>query len=141
LASPLEAGAAETRQHGAPGDLAVASRAWSRHRLPLPVSPVGAIHDHATKRRFIALKRLSGANVISPSGGGGWQCSAGVSEGDFSRVPARRPPLEARYGVGQMPGRFAVDLDRRQSSRAIGRGSMLTPAHHEASSPKPWRSR
>jgi hypothetical protein len=25
--------------------------------------------------------------------------------------------------------------DRRQSSSAIGRGSMLTPAHHEASSP------
>jgi hypothetical protein len=28
-----------------------------------------------------------------------------------------------------------VNLDRRQSSSAIGRGSMPTPAHHEASSP------
>jgi hypothetical protein len=28
-----------------------------------------------------------------------------------------------------------VHLDRRQSSSAIGRGSMLTPTHHEASSP------
>jgi hypothetical protein len=27
------------------------------------------------------------------------------------------------------------NLDRRQSSSAIGRGSMPTPAHHEASSP------
>ena len=27
------------------------------------------------------------------------------------------------------------DVDRRQSSSAIGRGSMPTPAHHEASSP------
>jgi hypothetical protein len=28
-----------------------------------------------------------------------------------------------------------VNLDRRQSSSAIGRGSMPIPAHHEASSP------
>jgi hypothetical protein len=28
-----------------------------------------------------------------------------------------------------------VNLDRRQSSSAIGRGSIPTPAHHEASSP------
>jgi hypothetical protein len=27
------------------------------------------------------------------------------------------------------------NLDRRQSSSALGRGSMPTPAHHEASSP------
>jgi hypothetical protein len=30
---------------------------------------------------------------------------------------------------------LAVNLNRRQSSSAIGKGSMLTPAHHEASSP------
>jgi hypothetical protein len=27
------------------------------------------------------------------------------------------------------------NLDRRHSSSAMGKGSMLTPAHHEASSP------
>ena len=30
---------------------------------------------------------------------------------------------------------LAVNLNRRHRSSAIRRGSMLTPAHHEASSP------
>jgi hypothetical protein len=38
-------------------------------------------------------------------------------------------------GSDQFAATEYVNLDRRQSSSAIGRGSMLTPAHHEASSP------
>jgi hypothetical protein len=34
-----------------------------------------------------------------------------------------------------------VNLDLRHSSSAIGRGSISDPAHHDASSPYPWRSR
>jgi hypothetical protein len=38
-------------------------------------------------------------------------------------------------GSDEVAGNEYVNLDRRQSSSAIGRGSMPTPAHHEASSP------
>ena len=38
-------------------------------------------------------------------------------------------------GSDQVAANEYVNLDRRQSSSAIGRGSMPTPAHHEASSP------
>ena len=38
-------------------------------------------------------------------------------------------------GSDQVASNEYVNLDRRQSSSAIGRGSMPTPAHHEASSP------
>ncbi len=38
-------------------------------------------------------------------------------------------------GSDQVAANEYVNLDRRQSSSAIGSGSMPTPAHHEASSP------
>jgi hypothetical protein len=43
--------------------------------------------------------------------------------------------MASEKGFDQVASNEYVNLDRRQSSSAIGRGSMPTPAHHEASSP------
>ena len=43
--------------------------------------------------------------------------------------------MASEKGSDQVASNEYVNLDRRQSSSAIGRGSMPTPAHHEASSP------
>src|SRR5271166_3775298 len=47
----------------------------------------------------------------------------------------RQIKLASNKGSGRVASNEYVNLDRRQSSSAIGRGSMPTPAHHEASSP------
>jgi hypothetical protein len=38
-------------------------------------------------------------------------------------------------GSDQVVANGYANLDRRHNSSAMGKGSMLTPAHHEASSP------
>jgi hypothetical protein len=45
--------------------------------------------------------------------------------------------MASAKGSNQVAANEYVNLDRRQSSSAVGRGSMPTPAHHEASSPWP----
>ena len=81
------------------------------------------------------LQRPSGRASGGPSAdgsGGMLKLAMAVYCGKLSRIFA---PTRASSGFS---GEFCVnsnDLDRRQSSSATGNGSMLTPAHHEASSP------
>ena len=61
-------------------------------------------------------------SLASPSKGACWTFAAGDG-------------MASEKGSDQVAANEYVNLDRRQSSSAIGRGSMPTPAHHEASSP------
>ena len=59
---------------------------------------------------------------------------ASPSKGACSTFPAVGG-MASDKGSDQVASNEYVNLDRRQSSSASSRGSMPTPAHHEASSP------
>jgi hypothetical protein len=74
-------------------------------------------------------------------GGGLSGCSAASirslasSSNGAGSVFAAGGGMASDTGSDQVAANEYVNLDRRQSWSAIGRGSMPTPAHHEASSP------
>jgi hypothetical protein len=57
-----------------------------------------------------------------------------LSKGAYSTFAAGGG-MVSDEGTAEVASNEYVNLDCRQSSSAIGRGSMPTPAHHEASSP------
>jgi hypothetical protein len=59
---------------------------------------------------------------------------ASLSKGVLSTLAAGGG-MASDKGPDPVASNEYLNLDRRQSSSAIGRGSMPTPAHHEASSP------
>src|SRR5271165_2085549 len=84
--------------------------------------------------RFLQRRRRSQGGGLSGCSATSIRALAWLSKGTLSTFAAGGG-MAADKGSDQVASNEYVDLDRRQSSSAISRGSMPTPAHHEASSP------
>jgi hypothetical protein len=103
------------------------------------------LSDLFIDRRSTVYRAGSGTTIFTATrrivNGGLSGCSATLirsqailSKGAYSTFAAGGG-MVSDEGTAEVASNEYVNLDCRQSSSAIGRGSMPTPAHHEASSP------
>ena len=98
-----------------------------------------AVRDAILKERDLAKAEFATLRLCcsrSPLAWSNWRAASVWPSPGLSRSPAlRRPgPLQSAHR-GRADTGSSETRDRRQSSSAMGSGSRLTPAHHEASSP------